>query len=144
MNAGAEFPSNCRSGLVPNSCQFYVDCLEAKNQCGKEGYALGFGNKYCALFNSLELSRHGEDWISGTMACLQEALIHFAAKTSTCESIKQTAFESHVKCYVDNGFCELGLGDQMKISETVIWEVLTSVDGINQSANTLSECLVNK
>ena len=144
LNVSAEFPPSCQPAMIPNSCQFYVNCLEARNQCGQGGYALGYGNKYCLSFNRLELSQQGEDWITGTMACLQGALIDVASRTSSCESIKQTAFKSHVKCYVDNGFCDLGLEDQVKISETVIWDVLTSVEGINQSASTLSECLRKK
>ena len=144
FNVSAEFPPTCQPATTPNSCQFYANCLEAKNQCGKDGYALGYGKKYCISFNSLELSQQGEDWITATMACLQGALVDFANNTSSCESIKQTAFESHVKCYVNNGFCDLSLEDQVTISETVIWDALTSVEGINQSASTLTECLKKK
>ena len=27
-----------------------------------------------------------------------------------CDGVKHAAFDSHVKCYVDNGFCDLAFG----------------------------------
>lgn len=31
-------------------CDFYTQCLEVESPCGPQGYALGYGDKYCVRF----------------------------------------------------------------------------------------------
>lgn len=134
-------PADCVPATVPNDCNFYTKCVEGQNECGEDGYALGYGHKYCVAFNNLELSQQGEQWITGTMVCLQGALVDYVYEDAACPAIKKSAFESHVGCYVDHGFCDLSLEDKAKISGTVIWDALTSIDGVNQSVSTLLACV---
>ena len=34
-------------------CNFYIDCVESVVQCRDDGYALGYGFKYCTRFAEL-------------------------------------------------------------------------------------------
>ena len=51
----------------------------------------------------------GQDWINGTLTCLKAALVPdvLDSKGITCKDVETTAFDSHVNCYIDNGFCDL-------------------------------------
>src|SRR5688572_15430052 len=61
----------------PNTCDFYLDCLESRYRCSSNGYPLGYGYKYCSKFkNSASgFSKQGQKWIIKTMTCLQQYLI---------------------------------------------------------------------
>eukprot|EP01128_Nolandella_sp_AFSM9_P005217 TRINITY_DN2491_c0_g1_i1.p1 TRINITY_DN2491_c0_g1~~TRINITY_DN2491_c0_g1_i1.p1 ORF type:complete len:163 (+),score=33.67 TRINITY_DN2491_c0_g1_i1:24-491(+) len=66
---------NC-SKIVPDTCTFYTDCLEAQHPCGPKGYALGYGGKYCNLFVDHKFRTvNASRWCDHTLVCLQEALI---------------------------------------------------------------------
>eukprot|EP00806_Schmidingerella_arcuata_P008350 Macronucleus_8697.p1 GENE.Macronucleus_8697~~Macronucleus_8697.p1 ORF type:complete len:115 (+),score=41.73 Macronucleus_8697:1-345(+) len=54
-------------------------------------------------------SPEGQAWIDGTLTCLKDALVDSVEHSEgvTCDDVKKTAFDSHVECYIDNGFCEL-------------------------------------
>lgn len=47
--------SQCQDHIDENDCEFYR-CIEARMQCGEEGYPLRYGYKYCQRFT--EHSRH--------------------------------------------------------------------------------------
>ena len=51
----------------------------------------------------------GQDWVNGTLTCLKAALVPDVLDPTgiTCKNVETTAFDSHVQCYIDNGFCEL-------------------------------------
>lgn len=56
-------------------CLYYSQCLENKIQCGGNGYAKGYGEKYCLKFLENEkLSDKGKEWRNVTMSCLQQSL----------------------------------------------------------------------
>ena len=92
-------------------CSYYPDCVEAEYQCGPSGYPLGYGLKYCNKFvDNFDLyDADGQAWIEGTLICLKEALLPLVLDNTgqTCSSLSDYAFNSHVDCYVDNGFCGL-------------------------------------
>ncbi len=39
--------------------------------------------------------------------------------SSSCEEIEQIGIDSHATCYVDNGFCSLGVGAWFAIVHTI-------------------------
>lgn len=137
----AEFPDSCPRVSQENNCDFYDRCLEAKNQCGNDGYPLGYGLKFCRKFSAMELSAEGERWITATMACLQEQLVDLAETKTDCGTIQTKAFESHVQCYLDHGFCGLPLSDQVEIAGTNFWTTVTSLEGSLQAAEMLATCV---
>ncbi len=91
-------------------CSFYQDCLQDIYKCAPGGYPLDYGFKYCTKFVSRfeHFPEEGQHWIDGTLKCLKEALLPVSfSRNSTCTEIKNIAFDSHPKCYIENGFCEL-------------------------------------
>lgn len=83
---------------------------------------MGYGHKYCSAFveNLDEFDQEGKDWILGTLTCLKNALlpIVYEPEDFTCSSLRVLAFDSHVDCYIDNGFCEqvYNFGDPVKMA----------------------------
>ena len=104
-------PNPAASAAAQMDCGFYFDCLESQYHCGPSGYPVGYGGKYCNRFKSNinNFSPEGQKWIQGTLTCLKESIlsdvIHPDGKT--CDDVKREAFQSHVHCYVQNGFCDL-------------------------------------
>lgn len=61
--------ANIPSCLQPptKSCAFYNDCLEGAHTCGSNGYAIGYGGKFCQAFSRSvsknEFTPMGETWV---------------------------------------------------------------------------------
>jgi len=53
--------------------------------------------------------------------CLQVALIPYLNKDNrlSCERLKEKAFYTHAPCYVNSGFCKLGIRDWFEMLVTV-------------------------
>lgn len=106
----------------PKSCDFYTRCAEEALECGAGGYPIRYGAKNCHRFqaNLKDFSAQGQNWIWGTMTCLQKALIGPVGQCgATCKSVEDAAFKSHPQCYVDNGVCNLPLNDMVQLIITV-------------------------
>lgn len=111
-----------------NQCLFYSTCLESRLECGKGGYPIGFGQKYC--LKSIEnkaLSAKGEAWKTATITCLQKALIPFTNKNTikqpqTCDQLQEVAFDSHVQCYTQAkaNICDLSIMDWKVIAFDIL------------------------
>ncbi|XP_052233388.1 uncharacterized protein LOC127846258, partial [Dreissena polymorpha] len=73
-------PANCYSP-DGTDCSWYRDCLESQH------------------YNMFD--NNGQLWIDAVRKCLQIALVPLIRqyKTVSCSEIKQTAFESHSRCY---------------------------------------------
>lgn len=103
------------------SCAFYAECAEATLRCGGGGYPLKYGRKNCLAFQS-DLAKYttaGQTFIWGIMHCLQLALRDAINCDSTCNQVKDAAFDSHPTCYVNNGFCDLPAEDWWQLIKTV-------------------------
>jgi hypothetical protein len=71
---------------------------------------------------------------------VHDALIY---KVDTCSVIREVAFESHPKCYLDSGICELSVHDMSLIVKTVgIRQLLSSYLSLKQSVVVASDCLL--
>jgi hypothetical protein len=110
--AAAKAPKLPASCFRPSTrtCNWYRTCLEKAIPCGKSGYALGFGERYCNTFNRHynSFSAGGKKYVEGTMICLQKKLVTFLnprTPNRTCKGIRQYAFASHSGCYTQNNFC---------------------------------------
>lgn len=88
---------------------------------------MGYGFRYCQRFgdNLANFSPQGQEWIANTRKCLQEKLAPYVGTNKSNEEIKEIAFESHTRCYVDNGLCELPPGD-WKVIVTTVGDALLS------------------
>jgi len=126
------------------SCLFYTECMEAQVNCGFNGYALGYGNKYCRKYNSRIglFSVDGQNWIYKTMNCLQKALVTSLEECHNCQQLRTIAFDSHPKCYTDSGVCNLPVRDYVEIFKTVGQEFATA-EGIKQAGITFGVCVTS-
>ena len=106
----------------PNSCDFYLNCLETSVPCGPTGYAQSFGDKYCRRFLQIEstTSPNVAKFIKNTRSCLIDSLVLYVlfarqvgeeifTNLDMCRNVNQHAFRSHSVCYTshDNSICFL-------------------------------------
>lgn len=101
---------SCQELSQNSDCQFYKTCLEDSYHCGETGYPIGYGYRYCSKFSQYigEFSESGQLWIRKTLVCLKQTLVPLVnSATTTCQIINDAAFDSHPRCYVSSGFCEL-------------------------------------
>jgi hypothetical protein len=115
--------SSCDNYL--NDCQYYT-CIEASKHCGKKGYLLSFGNKYCHKFanKSEKFSLQGRLWMNQVRDCLIRQLDHLNPEVS-CRKYKQAAIDQHGPCYINSGYCELPDKDKnviLKIIRDSLWK----------------------
>jgi hypothetical protein len=102
-------------------CQFY-NCREAEHSCGPSGYYDGFAEKYCVRFlQSLRprMSLAGQRFLDVARDCLMRYVDDQLPPADACDDVEARAFQSHVACYHDNGFCQLPLYDRWLLINTV-------------------------
>lgn len=124
------------------SCDFYTRCAEETLRCGRNGYPLRYGAKNCRRFVARldSFSPQGQAWIWKTMLCLQKYLVKpVAASDATCDSVNHEAFQSHPRCYVDSGFCDLPLNDLVQVVVTVKSDLFQG-PAIEQALTTAKGC----
>lgn len=133
-------PIDCKNP-PEDQCLFYSQCVESDNSCGKGGYALNYGEKYCLKFLENDgLTEKGKLWRTKTMLCLQMALIPLLnqpKETNFCESLENKAFDSHVGCYTQNdaSFCWLPSDDWKTIGFNILdIKDIVSWNGIKQAS----------
>ncbi|OXA40222.1 hypothetical protein Fcan01_25059, partial [Folsomia candida] len=112
-------------------CSFYSRCLEKSIPCGKDGYATGFGDKYCTKFvkNLSKFSPMGQTWMFRTMSCLQRTLEPIAngEVSMNCSQIAEFAYTSHPDCYAvstPGGVCLLPFTDWVELVGSIEINVL--------------------
>ena len=98
-----------------SQCNYYL-CRDqaAPASCGSDGYYQGFGFQYCQRYMQVTaplMSDAGQKFIKGTRRCLITAMDSQIATDESCDAVKEQAYDTHPQCYVDNGFCQLGLID---------------------------------
>lgn len=146
-NSCPGYPMCANSCQVPplQQCDFYQTCVEDSVPCSGDpsSYAINYGLKNCEKFDqNLNLfSENGQQFIWGTMNCLQKTLVPVvSACNATCQSIHDAAFGSHAQCYIANGFCSLECEDYVAELYTVGLDLFTS-DAITSVFQTAAGCL---
>ena len=154
-----KLPSECYSPSGTN-CEWYENCLEKKYQCSgtDDDYAMEYAIKFCNLYDEhvAEFSIEGQTWVNAVRKCLQVSLVPLIRPwcSKSCKEVKQTAFASHVSCYVlpnkqdpSISMCNLGFIDLLKIMWTIKSSLVMSVDSsletMNGIWNTMIECAPN-
>lgn len=92
----------CAKAKLGN-CDFYTDCLEKYYPCGKKGYAIAYGDKYCRRFNELNGTAYFKKWIARTTKDLQTSIISYVDKQKgkiQCKNLAEAAFDSHPDAYL--------------------------------------------
>lgn len=130
----------------PDNCSYYSACLERQQPCGENGYALGYGEKYCNAFaNNAGFSPAGVAWVNGTMLCLQRHLAAEPVQSMSCSAITDDAFASHPDCYTQPGasICDLGPSDALQVLNTISATDLLSSRALKQEAQVVRTCVVH-
>jgi hypothetical protein len=114
--------SNCTP--KEDSCDYYL-CLEEEMRCGYKGFPLRYGYKFCQNFLDINTkSEELKNWLDKTRICLQESLDHSDLKQ--CSTLLNVSVKDHVKCYIDNGYCDLQKRDRRVVKKLIIQEFLTA------------------
>ncbi len=104
-------------------CDYYL-CRDAQApmSCGDAGYYQGFGYAYCLRYMQVttpHMTPVGRAFMHDVRRCLMRVMESDIAPTATCTDVRAAAFASHEQCYVDAGFCNVGLADRARILATV-------------------------
>ncbi len=109
-------------------------------------YYLDYGDKYAHRFKletRPKLSDNGKKWVDKTLTLLQEA-IEKAVKTNRSDfdewekesngvRLRQYAFDSHPKAYINGGLATLPFSDLIEVLNTPDPEDILTIEGIKQA-----------
>jgi hypothetical protein len=125
----------CRVRAPESTCTAYIDhedcsqcdyylCREgsAATACGETGYYQGFGYAYCRRYMDVttpHMTPRGQAFMRDVRRCLMDAMERDIAPTLSCTEVRDLAFASHQQCYLDSGFCALGVADRARILASV-------------------------
>lgn len=149
MFSTSSFAVNCQNPSTVN-CDFYTQCLEKKIPCGAEGYALGYGDKYCRKFKAGNFKTvGGKGWRDKTLVCLQRALpqLYASQPYASCQKVKDHAFDSHSPCYLDPepgldlSICWIPAEDIREAVRIVDLVDALSPGGLSQSFSVATVCI---
>ncbi|KAJ3312153.1 hypothetical protein HDU76_002955 [Blyttiomyces sp. JEL0837] len=136
-------PATCFNP-VPHTCDFYFNCLDVAYPCGPDGYAQGYGGKFCRAFqkNANTLSDKAQQWMWSVMTCLQTSLVPKLGQEMTCQAIHDFAFSTHTACYTQTGnsICDLSPFDWYKILNTIGFATLIQTDTLTFEAKIAGIC----
>lgn len=144
--------ASCNTPMVGH-CGFYSACLERALPCGEDGYALGFGERFCTGFRNADLSEKGTSWATGVMGCLQRALIPRVVQAgafttipespAVCSALEEEGFASHPACYThpDHSICFLPPRDLKTVLATIGAQELFTKRTSAQILQTIGICL---
>jgi hypothetical protein len=113
--------SDCQQYL--DDCEYY-SCLEVEKQCGRRGYLIGFGRKFCMRFDKRQgnFSDEGKAWMERVRSCLIRGMEE-APQSLSCRTFKRAAVKLHVPCYVESGYCELSKRDKKAVIKMIRWNL---------------------
>lgn len=130
-------PSKCDQ--FSNDCEYYSCIAEAKH-CNRFSYPTNFGKRICLRYQVRldQFSKPGKAWVDSVRRCLIHEMSQFEEGLS-CHGLRNRAFQSHVPCYIDNGYCQLSRSDQKLVIQSVL-PGLTSLLAIRNGLNVLKIC----
>jgi len=148
------------------NCDFYHFCVENNIlSCGKDGYSLGYGLKYCQKFQQISFqSQAGNLWRNQTTFCLQQSFLmeekdvegdrfdigngtfSRTRRFSSCAELKDFAFAVHAPCYCKEPYsiCHIyNLYDLWAILQTIdIGDLVMSREGQQQTLSVIAKCWI--
>jgi len=98
---------------VKGTCDYYL-YQDSIRECGKRGYLIKYGYKYCNFFigsHFSKFSEEGQKWALEMGHCLQ-LNIHVLSDTISCKELKKLARKSHLPCLLESGYLDLAKKDQ--------------------------------
>ncbi|GMR45127.1 hypothetical protein PMAYCL1PPCAC_15322, partial [Pristionchus mayeri] len=110
--------------------------LESFSPCGESGYALNFGLPNCAIFEEKEglFTASGKEFLNCTKHCLADFIsVHIIEKdVADCAATRSTAFDSHVDCYINCGFCKILAANVIPFARTYRFSDFVSLSALKQ------------
>jgi len=94
-------------------CDYYL-YQDSIRDCGKRGYLIKYGYKYCKFFLETHKSRFspaGQEWALDMGYCLL-VKIHELSDSLSCKQLKKMARKSHLPCLLESGYLDLTRKDQ--------------------------------
>ncbi len=73
------------------------------------------------------------------MLCLMEHLDDLDPDLS-CKALRKKAFDSHIPCYIDNGYCDLSKKDKRLVYKIAIPSLIFRPRAWNQGIKVLQKC----
>ena len=140
--------SDCRNPSG-RTCDWYTKCLEKSKPCGSGGYAIKYADHFCRRYeaNINDFSAYGRRWVNAVKKCLQQILVPYLSSSVSCSTLKQRAFESHVRCYVDPtgtgspSYCGLSAWDHVEVFNTIKGAFLSEfLETVSGGWDTIKKC----
>ena len=100
----------------------YYVCLDGALGCGEGGYPLGFGGRYVRAYIEdirPDMTPEGAAWLGRVGVCLQARLAASLDGDPTCAEVWAAGFATHAPCYLETGWCELTIEDQIAVLGTI-------------------------
>lgn len=112
------------TALAASPCDYYKQKANLLG-CDSRNYLVRFGDRYCRAFEKreVEFSSAARPVLSRIRGCL---ILEMDAKRPTCSTSETIGYESHVGCYVEQGFCGLSREDKLRILWVVRAEITKS------------------
>ncbi|XP_063409998.1 uncharacterized protein LOC134693199 [Mytilus trossulus] len=135
--------ASCTRKGQNGDCEFYR-CFEKRRQCGSSGYLIGYGYKYCARFRNRydRFTRAGKNWIDCVRSCLTRKLIgkYQENVVGQCDELKSYAFDTHVNCYLNCGFCNMYTSNLFALNSVYKYWDMLSGDAYRQMKAVAGSC----
>ena len=137
-------PLTLQAAPSRRNCSYYLD-VEKEYSCGFNGYPLKFGYRLCNKYLSAEsqMPQRVKTWFPKIRLCLQKYLEDQRGAIRDCSDLHRKAINSHIGCYVQTGFCDLGVMDQAAILRVTSTDVLNP-DVLGLSFKVKAACLSRK
>jgi hypothetical protein len=117
-NSWAFNVDHCESSS--SSCNFY-QCAEREYQCGDKGYLMSVAEPLCDAAAYEHISKTGKsneqmsNFTKKVRYCLQEKVVEMSSNIKNCNDLKDKALDSHIPCFVNNGYCELSFLQKIRV-----------------------------
>lgn len=147
-------PISVFADRLVRQCRPYLD-LEAELECYPHTtYLTRYGYHYCEKFKARlpQWDSQLSSWAKRTLGCLQDQLqkervgfqssVEAQGKKVACRRLEAKAYQSHVECYVNGGFCELSAVQKISILDVVSASELLRIlpDGKSPVAELFRQC----
>lgn len=137
-------------GQGSEQCVAYDD-VEELFKCGSKGYPINYGGKYCKKFseNRHRFSDEGKKWLDATLECLVQEIVLIQDslrsqmnpnnRKTVCKRLKHLAFDSHIPCYLESGYCDLSRKDK-RIVTNIVFPSIFRIRVIQAGLKVQAEC----
>lgn len=120
-------------------CEHYSH-LNEQLGCSNDNYLMSYGYKYCVRY-----ANYDSDLLPATQEVLQKIRrclvkdLDDASTKLTCDTVEKFAYDSHVHCYVDSGYCGIDQVDKGLIV-AIAHDELRTPNFLKTAAAVLLEC----